>query len=197
LPPRSGRNCCAIHADRATASAASRVAMIGNYLLANVASRPSRQTSATRSTRNTGLPSFWHCRSTIRRRLQLPARVRFELSQDSLASYRQAADFLNFSNIDLVCLQHEYGIFGGPAGSHILELLRRLHMPVVTTLHTFCASQSRATHGDGGDCGLSDRLIVMSRQSSDILQEVFQVSPRRSISFHTASRMSTLPIPIL
>src|SRR5260370_2588741 len=66
-----------------------------------------------------------------------PARVRFELSQDTLASYRQAADFLNFGNIDLVCLQHEYGIFGGPAGSHILELLRRLQMPVVTTLHTF------------------------------------------------------------
>src|SRR5467141_3048878 len=43
-----------------------------------------------------------------------PARVRFELSEDKLASYRQAADFLKFSNIDLVCLQHEYGIFGGP-----------------------------------------------------------------------------------
>jgi hypothetical protein len=49
-----------------------------------------------------------------------PARVRFELSEDNLASYRQAADFLNFSNIDLVCLQHEYGIFGGRAGAHIL-----------------------------------------------------------------------------
>src|SRR5216684_1164722 len=45
-----------------------------------------------------------------------PARVRFELSEDNVASYRQAADFLNFSNIDLVCLQHEYGIFGGRAG---------------------------------------------------------------------------------
>src|SRR6201998_2090720 len=64
-----------------------------------------------------------------------PDRIRFELSQDELASYRKAADFLNFSNIDLVCLQHEYGIFGGSAGGHILELLRRLHMPIVTTLH--------------------------------------------------------------
>jgi len=63
-------------------------------------------------------------------------RVRFELSEDNLASYRQAADFLNFSNIDLVCLQHEYGIFGGRAGGHILELLRRLQMPFATTLHT-------------------------------------------------------------
>ena len=65
-----------------------------------------------------------------------PARIRFELSQDDLSSYRQAADFLNFSNIDLVCLQHEYGIFGGAAGAHILELLRRLKIPIVTTLHT-------------------------------------------------------------
>src|SRR5216110_3435253 len=62
-----------------------------------------------------------------------PARVRFELCEDNLDSYQQAADFLNFSNIDLVCLQHEYGIFGGTAGAHILELLRRLQMPVVTT----------------------------------------------------------------
>ena len=65
-----------------------------------------------------------------------PARVRLALAQDDLSSYEQAADFLNFTNFDLVCLQHEYGIFGGPAGSHILALLRRLKMPVITTLHT-------------------------------------------------------------
>src|SRR5467141_2239002 len=109
-----------------------------------------------------------------------PARVRFELSQDELASYRQAADFLNFGNIDLVCLQHEYGIFGGPAGSHILELLRRLQMPVVTTLHTVLrepnADQRMVMEQIAA---LSDRLIVMSRQSADILQEVFQVSPEK------------------
>jgi glycosyltransferase involved in cell wall biosynthesis len=105
-----------------------------------------------------------------------PTRVRFELSQDELASYRQAADFLNFSNIDLVCLQHEYGIFGGSAGAHVLELLRRLHMPVVTTLHTVLrepdADQRIAMEEIAA---LSDRLIVMSRQSSEILQEVFHV----------------------
>src|SRR5579864_2389165 len=65
-----------------------------------------------------------------------PERVRFELFEGNLSSYRQAADFLNFSKIDLVCLQHEFGIFGGRAGGHILELLRRLQMPFVTTLHT-------------------------------------------------------------
>jgi len=105
-----------------------------------------------------------------------PARVRFELSEDNLASYRQAADFLNFSNVDLVCLQHEYGIFGGRAGGHILELLRRLRMPFVTTLHTVLrepTSDQRAVMEEIAT--LSDRLIVMSQQSVEILQEVFHV----------------------
>src|ERR1700692_4358270 len=105
-----------------------------------------------------------------------PARVRFELSEDNLASYRQAADFLNFSNIDLVCLQHEYGIFGGPAGAHILELLRRLQMPVVTTLHTVLREPNPDQRAVMEEiAALSDRFIVMGRQSSEILQEVFHV----------------------
>ena len=107
-----------------------------------------------------------------------PARVRFELSEDNLASYRQAADFLNFNNIDIVCLQHEYGIFGGPAGAHILELLRRLQMPVVTTLHTVLREPNLDQRIVMEEiAALSDRLIVMSRQSADILEEVFHVSP--------------------
>ena len=107
-----------------------------------------------------------------------PARVRFELSEDKLASYRQAADFLNFSNIDLVCLQHEYGIFGGPAGAHILELLRRLQIPVVTTLHTVLREPNIDQRTVMAEIAtLSDRLIVMSQQSADILEEVFHVSP--------------------
>jgi glycosyltransferase involved in cell wall biosynthesis len=105
-----------------------------------------------------------------------PARVRFELSEDNLASYRQAADFLNFSNVDLVCLQHEYGIFGGSAGGHILELLRRLRMPFVTTLHTVLREPTPDQREVMDEIAtLSDRLIVMSQQSVDILQEVFHV----------------------
>ena len=109
-----------------------------------------------------------------------PPRVRFELSEDNLASYRQAADFLNFSNIDLVCLQHEYGIFGGPAGSHILELLRQLQMPFTTTLHTVLRDPNPDQRAVMAEIAtLSDRLIVMSQQSSDILQEVFRVPPEK------------------
>jgi glycosyltransferase involved in cell wall biosynthesis len=105
-----------------------------------------------------------------------PARVRFELSEDNLASYRQAADFLNFSNIDLVCLQHEYGIFGGQAGGHILELLRRLRMPVATTLHTVLHDPNPDQRAVMEEIvALSDRMIVMSQHSADILEDVFGV----------------------
>jgi glycosyltransferase involved in cell wall biosynthesis len=107
---------------------------------------------------------------------EYPARVRFELAEDSLASYRQAADFLNFSNIDLVCLQHEYGIYGGRAGGHILELLRRLRMPFATTLHTVLREPNPDQRRVLEEItALSDRVIVMSQQSAEILREVFHV----------------------
>ena len=105
-----------------------------------------------------------------------PARVRFEISEGDIAAYRGAADYLNASNADLVCLQHEYGIFGGKSGNHIMELLKHLKMPVVTTLHTVLREpnldQRVVMHKIAAR---SERLIVMSQYSSRILQEVFRV----------------------
>ena len=57
---------------------------------------------------------------------EYPARVRFELTEKDIESYRRAADFLNINNVDMVSLQHEYGIFGGRAGSYILTILRAI-----------------------------------------------------------------------
>ena len=105
-----------------------------------------------------------------------PERVRWSLAQNDVKSYQDAAEFLNFNNIDMVCLQHEYGIFGGPAGSHILHLLRGLKMPVVTTLHTVLREPNpdqRLVMEEIAE--LSDRLIVMSQLSSQFLQEIFKV----------------------
>jgi len=65
-----------------------------------------------------------------------PPEVRFEIAEQDLPSYLRAADFLNITDVDVVCVEHEFGIFGGPAGSHVLALLRELQMPIVTTLHT-------------------------------------------------------------
>src|SRR3979409_2642457 len=105
-----------------------------------------------------------------------PARVRWSLAQTEVRLYRDAADFLNFNNIDMVCLQHEYGIFGGPAGSHILHLLRGLKMPVVTTLHTVLREPNPDQLIVMEEIAeLSDRLIVMSQLSSQFLQEIFKV----------------------
>ncbi len=109
-----------------------------------------------------------------------PTRVRWSLAQDDEASYREAAEFLNFNNIDMVCLQHEYGIFGGPAGSHILHLLRGLKMPVVTTLHTVLREPDLSQLMVMEEIAeLSDRLIVMSQLSSQFLQEIFKVPGRK------------------
>ncbi|HEX4535569.1 MAG TPA: glycosyltransferase [Candidatus Acidoferrum sp.] len=155
----------------------SRVAVVGNYLprKCGIATFTTDLCDAIRAefgaTELLALPV-----NDIEEGYSYPARVRFELCEANLASYRQAADFLNFSNIDLVCLQHEYGIFGGPAGAYILELLRRLQMPVVSTLHTVLRepnSEQRIVMEEIAH--LSDRLIVMSRQSAEILQEVFHV----------------------
>jgi glycosyltransferase involved in cell wall biosynthesis len=105
-----------------------------------------------------------------------PARVRFQIEEGNITSYRAAADFLNASHADLVNLQHEYGIFGGNAGSHVLELLRHLTMPVVTTLHTVLRQPDLHQQSVMRQIAArSERLIVMSEYSSRVLQSVFGV----------------------
>jgi glycosyltransferase involved in cell wall biosynthesis len=105
-----------------------------------------------------------------------PERVRFEIEEGDISSYRATAAALNSGKIDLVCLQHEYGIFGGKSGSYVLQLLRELTMPVVTTLHTVLRQpdlEQRIVLREVAT--LSDRLIVMSAYSSRVLQDVFGV----------------------
>ena len=111
---------------------------------------------------------------------EYPEVVRFEIEEQDLSSYLRAADFLNISNVDIVCLQHEFGIFGGPAGGHILALLRELRMPVVTTLHTVLheprADQRRVMQEL---VSLSTRLVVMAERGRQMLQEIYQAPPAK------------------
>lgn len=105
-----------------------------------------------------------------------PDQVRLELEQEELASYERAADFLNFNGNDLVCLQHEYGIYGGNAGSHILTLLRKLKMPLVTTLHTVLREPDIYQREVLEEiAALSDRLVVMSELGAELLRDVYAV----------------------
>jgi glycosyltransferase involved in cell wall biosynthesis len=101
--------------------------------------------------------------------------VRFEIEEQDLRSYRRAADFLNSSSVDIVSVQHEFGIFGGPAGSHLLALLRELTAPVVTTLHTVLLSPNADQHRVMQELiAHSTRLVVMTERAQAILQEVYQ-----------------------
>jgi glycosyltransferase involved in cell wall biosynthesis len=102
-----------------------------------------------------------------------PDRVRFEIAEGDLASYRRAADFLNVNTVELVSLQHEYGIFGGKAGSHVMVLLRELRMPIVTTLHTILAEPSPPQRAVMDELvRLSERLVVMSEHGAELLRSV-------------------------
>src|SRR5580700_7534063 len=159
------------------ASLPSRIAVIGNYL-------PRHCGIATFTTDLCGAISAEYGNAQLLafpvndtdEGYDYPSRVRWSLAQDDVKSYQEAAEFLNFNNIDMVCLQHEYGIFGGPAGSHILHLLRGLKMPVVTTLHTVLREPDPNQLGVMEEIvELSDRLIVMSQLSSQFLQEIFKV----------------------
>ena len=112
-----------------------------------------------------------------------PDNVRFEVNQNKLIDYGIAAQFINISQTDIVCVQHEYGLFGGPAGSHLLKLLSDLRMPVVTTLHTIL--KDPAPEYRDVMCklaGLSDKLVVMSRKAVEFLKDIYAV-PEEKIAF--------------
>jgi glycosyltransferase involved in cell wall biosynthesis len=111
---------------------------------------------------------------------EYPEVVRFEIEEQDLPSYLRAADFLNISNADVVCLQHEFGIFGGRAGSHILALLRELRMPVVTTLHTVLREPKTDQRLVMQELvSLSTRLVVMAERGRQMLQDIYQAPPAK------------------
>lgn len=114
-----------------------------------------------------------------------PPQVRFEIAEQDADSYRRAADFLNINHVDLVSLQHEYGIFGGQSGDHILALLRELNMPVVTTFHTILKeptpSQCRVLKEVAA---LSDRVVVMSERAVDFLENIYEIQPEKIDFIH-------------
>ena len=110
-----------------------------------------------------------------------PQRVRFEVRQSVQADYRLAAEFLNVHQVGAVCLQHEYGIFGGTCGSHILAMLRRLRRPLVTTLHTVLKEPDDQQQLALQEVGkLADRMVVMSEMAQAFLHDIYDV-PREKI----------------
>jgi len=143
-----------------------RIAVIGNSLprrcgIATFTTDLQRAISASR-------PSLETCIVAMTDRGQAygyPVSVTFQVKDDAIEDYVRAADFLNAGRFDVVCLQHEFGIFGGEAGAHILELLSRLTMPIVTTLHTVLAKPTAAQRAVmEGIVEGSSKIIVMANK---------------------------------
>jgi glycosyltransferase involved in cell wall biosynthesis len=114
-----------------------------------------------------------------------PSHVRVEINQNQLSEYSLAADLLNLNQVDVICLQHEYGIFGGKRGSYIIELLRDLKIPVVTTLHTLLKDPNpQEWHIMTQLAEFSDRLVVMSERSVEFLRDIYQVPEEKIVLIH-------------
>lgn len=111
---------------------------------------------------------------------EYPAEVKFEIQQDVRADYARAAEFVNHSGAQLVSVQHEYGIFGGDDGGHILDFIRALRVPVIVTLHTVLKSPS-ANHAAIVHRMLDHgvQLVVMSEVARDLLVRSYGVGPER------------------
>src|SRR5579859_3695924 len=151
-----------------------RIAFIGNYLprKCGIATFTSDLLTAV-AVEHPASECFAVSMNDVADGYEYPDLVRFEIEEQDLSSYLRAADFLNISNVDIVCLQHEFGIFGGLAGGHILAFLRELRMPVVTTLHTVLleprAEQRRVMQEL---ISLSARLVVMAERGKQMLQDI-------------------------
>ena len=158
-----------------------RVALIGNYLprrcgIATFTHDLHRAVAAARS----GLVSGVVAMTDAGAKYDYPKAVRFQVRDDAIDDYARAAAYLNDAAFDVVSLQHEFGIFGGEAGRNIIELLSRLDMPLVTTLHTVLAKPSPAQHAVMREIiDRSVKLVVMSEKGRDLLQASHDVAESR------------------
>lgn len=108
--------------------------------------------------------------------------VFFDFKQEDLQGYRKAAERLNGSEIDLLVVEHEYGIFGGKDGSYLLDLVDRVKLPIVTTLHTVLASPSRTQRKVLTElCRKSAVVVIMANNSRELLAEKYGVDPAKTV----------------
>ncbi len=112
--------------------------------------------------------------------LQYPDPVKFEIRRNVKNDYISAADYINFSHVDLVSVQHEFGLFGGEAGSHLSLLLRKINAPIITTLHTVLEGPDENYYRSMVDvCELSHKVIVMNERGVDMLRDIYEADERK------------------
>ena len=106
--------------------------------------------------------------------------VKFEIRQNVKSDYICAADYINFSHVDVVCVQHEFGLFGGDAGSYLSLLLNRLKAPIITTLHTVLDEPIPAYHKSLVDvCNVSYKVITMNERGVSMLRDIYDIPTKK------------------
>ena len=116
-----------------------------------------------------------------------PEEVVFQIERNKLEDYYRAADFINHSDADVICLQHEFGLFGGDAGDYIFALLSGISKPVITTMHTVTREPELDEYRVSTEklARYSDKLVVMSQIAVDILKDSYGVSKDKiQVIFH-------------
>jgi glycosyltransferase involved in cell wall biosynthesis len=156
---------------------ARRVAFIGNSLprrcgIATFTTHLQQAIASTGATSSTSIVAM----TDEGRQYDYPSVVALEVHDQRIEEYQQAARFLNAELFDIVCLQHEFGIFGGDAGGHITTLLANLSMPVVTTLHTVLAQPNPAQRRVLREIAdASTSVIVMADKGRQLLLTEYDV----------------------
>ena len=105
-----------------------------------------------------------------------PKEVKAVIRQEHQEDYLRAAKYINLSGADICVLQHEFGIFGGQNGLHILPLLHRLKVPLVVTLHTVLKSPSYNENAVLREiCKMANKIVVMSHKAIEFLVQIYHV----------------------
>lgn len=158
-----------------------RVALIGNYLprrcgIATFTYDLHRAISTSRANLETSIIAMTNQGQSY----DYPSEVEVQVHDQTIDDYIRAAEFLNCRQFDVVSLQHEFGIFGGEAGTHIVALLSRLRMPIVTTLHTVLPAPSPGQRDLMHQIiDASAKVVVMAEKGRELLSSLYQVPSQK------------------
>jgi glycosyltransferase involved in cell wall biosynthesis len=108
--------------------------------------------------------------------------VILDIRAHNRGDYRRAADFLNFSEVDVVCIQHEFGIFGGDDGNFILSLADNLKKPIVLVLHTILDKPKENQKKVLAQlCSLSTKIVVLANKGIDLLKDIYGIDEKKIV----------------
>ncbi|MBS3948453.1 MAG: glycosyltransferase [Dethiobacter sp.] len=157
-----------------------RIALVGSHLprqcgIATFAASLSRALEGIM-----GRDSTWFVALNNNEHYDYPSKVIYQIEQDRLENYQTAAELINSSEIDIVSLQHEFGLFGGPDGIHIVEFLNHLQKPVVTTFHTVLEKPSSSQKKAFIEvAAFSQALVVMNERAIAMMTDIYNIPPSK------------------